>query len=53
MKKLYATLLLAALSLPAFSISADEAANPGQVDEAIVNGGWKNIGRGMWYEDLL
>lgn len=53
MKKLYATLLLAALSLPAFTISADETANPGQVDETIVNGGWKNIGRGMWYEDLL
>ena len=53
MKKLYATLLLAALSFPAFTISADETANPGQVDEAIVNGGWKNIGRGMWYEDLL
>ncbi|MDE5895589.1 MAG: hypothetical protein K2H00_06120, partial [Muribaculum intestinale] len=33
---------------------ADEAdKKPGEVDEAIVNGGWKNIGKGMWYEDLL
>ena len=78
MNRIYTTLSSVALSVAAFTVSAelspvqlavgaspaavvpaapsraDEAdKKPGEVDEAIVNGGWKNIGKGMWYEDLL
>lgn len=78
MNRIYTTLSSVALSVAAFTVSAelspvqlavgaspaavvpaspsraDEAdKKPGEVDEAIVSGGWKNIGKGMWYEDLL
>ncbi len=32
--------------------SADDK-KPGEVPEEIVNGGWKSIGEGMWFEDLF
>lgn len=62
MNRFYKMLSVGALSLLPFMISAQpivgaradvDAKKPGEVDEAIVNGGWKNIGKGMWYEDLL